>query len=172
MKKLMVLALCAPLCLAACAKTPDQNRYNYNEVGQSIITEFVTIVSVKEVDITGRNTGVGGLAGGAAGGVAAGSYIGNGSGSGWAAAGGAVAGAVIGAAIEQEMANRKGFEYIVVTENKKTKTIVQNQSPTDKVFAPGEEAIMQIKGSYQRLIPVDNLPETVKKPKGFNIVED
>jgi outer membrane lipoprotein SlyB len=135
-----------------------------------VLTEFVRIVAVKEVDITGRNTGAGALAGAAAGG-AGGSYIGNGSGSGWAIAGGAVAGAVIGAAVEQEMANRKGYEYIVVTEDKKTKTIVQNQSPTDKVFQPGDRAIMQIKGSYQRLIPLDGLPDTVKKPEGFNIVD-
>lgn len=170
MKKIILVALCAPFCLGGCAKLPDQNRYNYNEVGQSVITEFVTIVSVKEVDITGRNTGAGALAGAAAGGAGA-SYIGNGSGSAWAAAGGAIAGAVIGSAIEQAAADRKGYEYIVVTEDKKTKTIVQNQSPTDKVFRPGEQAIMQIKGSYQRLIPTDDLPDTVKKPKGFHIVD-
>lgn len=168
--KFIWLAACAPLMLVACAKSPDQNRYNYNEVGQSVIAEFATIVSVKEVDITGRNTGAGALAGAAAGAGGA-SYMGNGSGSAWAAAGGAIAGAAIGAAVEQAAADRKGYEYIVVTEEKKTKTIVQNQSPTDVVFKPGDRVLVQTKGSYQRVMPTENLPDTVKKPKGFNIVD-
>lgn len=170
MKKVIALALFAPLALSACAKSPDQNRYNYNEVGQSVVAEFATIVSVKEVDITGRNTGAGALAGAAAG-AGGGSYAGNGSGSVWAAAGGAIAGAAIGAAAEQALADHKGYEYIVVTENKKTKTIVQNQSPTDVVFKPGDRVLLQTKGSYQRLLPTDHLPDTVQKPKGFTIVE-
>ncbi len=170
MKKSIAAALLLATCLSACAKSPDQNRYNYNEVGQSVVAEFATVVTVKEVDITGRNTGAGALAGAAAG-AGGGSYMGNGSGSAWAAAGGAIAGAAIGMAAEQALADHKGYEYIVVTEDKKTKTIVQNQSPTDRVFNAGERVLLQTKGTYQRLLPTDNLPDTVKKPKGFNIVD-
>ncbi len=170
MKKLIVIALCAPFALAACAKDPSQNRYNYNEVGQSVIAEFATVASVREVDITGRNTGAGALAGAAAG-AGGGSYVGNGSGSAWGAAGGALAGAAIGYAVEQSVADHKGYEYIVVTEEKKTKTIVQNQAPQDRVFKAGDRVLVQTKGTYQRVLPTDSLPDTVKKPKGFNIVD-
>lgn len=156
--------------LFACNADPSQNRYNYNEVGQSVIVEFATVVAVKPVDITGRNTGAGALAGAAVG-AGAGSYAGNGSGQGWAVAGGAVAGAIAGAVVEQQAANRKGYEYVVVTEHKQTKTIVQYQNEGDVVFKQGDRVMVQTKGTYQRVLPTDNLPDTIKRPKGINIVD-
>ncbi len=162
-------SLCVLLLLCACAKDPSQNQYKYNEVGQSVVIEFARIVSVREVDITGRNTGTGALLGGAAG-AGAGAYAGNGSGTGWAMAGGAVAGAVAGLAAEQALADRKGYEYIVVTENKKTKSIA-NQDKRDVVFKPGDRVGAVTRGTYQRLLPADNLPDEVKAPKGIKIVD-
>lgn len=169
MKSLLAAVAFIPL-LAACTEPLGQNQYSYKEVGQSVIVEFATVVAVKEVGITGRNTGAGALAGAAAG-AGAGSYAGNGSGEAWAMAGGALVGAVAGAALEQEMANSKGYEYVVITEEGKTKTIVQNQTEKDQVFKKGERVMVQTKGTYQRVLSASDLPEQIKRPKGIKVVD-
>jgi outer membrane lipoprotein SlyB len=156
--------------LSACAPNPSQNRYNYDEVGQTAVVDFATVVSVKQIDIQGRNTGTGALAGATAGGVG-GYQVGNGNGQLAATIGGAVIGAVAGAVIEQQMANQKGYLYIVVTENKETKRITQYQDPKDVVFHPGDRVMIETKGVYQRLLPTTDLPDTVKRPKGITIVD-
>jgi outer membrane lipoprotein SlyB len=158
------------LALLGCAKNVSQNNYNYNEVGQSIIVEFAQIVHVKEVDITGRNTGTGAMIGASAGG-ATGYQFGNGSGQAATAIAGVVIGAIAGSAIEQAAANQKGYEYVVVTEHKKTKTIVQYQNPEDVVFRVGDRVMIQTKGTYQRVLPTDNLPTEIKRPKGISIID-
>jgi outer membrane lipoprotein SlyB len=158
------------LVTTACAPDPSQNRYDYKEIGQSTIVDFATVVAVKEINITGRNTGAGALAGAGIGG-GAGSYVGSGSGQIWAAAGGAVAGALVGLAAEQAAADKKGYEYVVVTEHKQTKTVAQFQAAGERVFKAGDRVIIQTSGTYQRVLPADNLPDTIKRPKGIKIVE-
>ena len=162
--------LLVPLVLAGCARNVGQNQYNYNEVGRSVIIEYATIVKTKEVDITGRNTGTGAVLGGVAGG-AAGAQVGGGDGQLAAAIGGVLIGAVVGGVAEQAMANQKGYEYTVVTEKKKTKTIVQYQNDQDRVFNPGDSVMVQTSGSYQRVLTADDLPEQIKRPKGIKIVD-
>lgn len=168
MKKIATILLC--LALSACAKNQGQNRYNYNEVGQSTIVEYAVIVKTKEVDITGRNTGTGAAAGALAGGVG-GYQVGNGNGQLAATIGGAVIGAIAGGVAEQALADQKGYEYTIVTEDKKTKTVVQNQNKEDQVFKKGDRVMVQTTGTYQRVLPTDDLPDQVKRPKGIKIVD-
>lgn len=168
MKKLLLFPLA--LALTGCVKNPSQNNYSYNEVGQSVIVEFAQIVKVKDVDITGRNTGTGAAMGATAGGVA-GYQFGNGNGQAGAAIAGVLVGAIAGAAIEQAAANQKGYEYTVVTEHKETKTIVQYQNPEDVVFKKGDRVMVQTKGTYQRVLSTDDLPTEIKRPKGIRIVD-
>lgn len=163
-------ALLITFALAGCVKNPGQNQYNYNEVGQSTVVEFATVVSVKPVDITGRNTGAGAQAGAIAGGVG-GYQVGNGNGQLAGAVAGAVVGAVAGHALEQAAANQKGYQYVVVTEHKETKTIVQYQDERDVVFKKGSRVMVQTSGSYQRVIPTDDLPDQIHRPKGIKIVD-
>lgn len=73
---------------------PSQNVYNYDEVGKSSAVSFGTVISSRQVDIIGKNTGAGAVVGAGAG-AGAGSYAGSGSGEAWAIAGGALAGAII-----------------------------------------------------------------------------
>ncbi len=168
MKKLLI-ALCFTT-LAACAPNPGQNEYNYNEVGQSVVVDFARVVSVKKVHIHGRNTGTGALAGAGAGAVG-GYQVGNGNGQVAATLGGAIIGAVAGAVVEQQLANQTGYSYVVVTEHGDTKTIVQYQNPEDVVFRKGDRVMLQTKGTYQRLLPTDDLPDQIKRPKGIKIVD-
>lgn len=165
-----VYALSALALLTACAADPSQNRYNYNEVGQSTVVDFATVVAVKPVEITGRNTGTGMLVGATAGGLAA-NQVGGGSGKTAATVGGVVAGAAVGAIAEQMIADKKGYEYLVVTERKETRTIVQHQAPEDIVFNVGDRVMVQTSGTYQRVLPTTGLPDSVKKPQGIKIVD-
>jgi outer membrane lipoprotein SlyB len=158
------------LLLVGCAKQDGQNQYNYKDVGQSTLVEFGTIVNVREVGITGQNSGAGALVGAGVGAGAA-SYAGSGSGTAWAVAGGALAGAVIGAAAEQAAADGKGMEYTITKENGQTVTIVQNLNKEDKILQTGQRVMVQTSGSYQRVLPADTLPEQIKRPKGIKVID-
>ena len=61
MKKTLTLLLAVSL-LTGCTQ-PGQNRYGYQDVGQSATVTFGTVITEREVDITGQNTGVGATAG-------------------------------------------------------------------------------------------------------------
>src|SRR5689334_9667170 len=118
--------------LVACQQR-NQNTYNYDEVGKSAAVSFGTVLAVRQVDVIGKNTGVGMLAGGAVGG-GAGSYAGSGSGQAWAVGAGILAGAVAGGLAEQAAQNRKGIEYTLAMETGATMTVVQEIAPTDRQF--------------------------------------
>jgi outer membrane lipoprotein SlyB len=168
MKKIaLVLSLAV---LASCAKNPSQNTYNYNEVGQSTIMEYAVVVKVKEIDITGRNTGAGSALGATAGGVA-GYQMGNGNGQIATVLAGAVIGGIAGHVAEQAAADQKGYEYTVVAEDKKTKKVVQYQNKDDVVFRKGDRVMIETTGTYQRVLPTDDLPDSVKKPRGIKVVD-
>lgn len=170
MKQTFVIALGAVLFLSACEVNPSQNRYKYNEVGQSVIIEFATIVRTREVDITGFNSGGGALAGAAVG-AGAGAYGGSGSGQAWSTLAGALVGGVAGVAVEQAARDAKGIEYVLVTEKGKTKTIVQYLEDEEEVFAKGDRVMVQTKGTYQRVLSTKGLPDTVKRPKGIEVID-
>ncbi len=170
MQSKIALVLCGFLAVAGCAAQDGQNQYSYKDVGQSTLTDFATVISVREVGITGENTGVGGLVGAGVG-AGAGSYAGSGSGEAWAIAGGALAGAIIGAAAEQAAADRTGYEYVLTKENGQTITIVQNQNKGDRLLAPGERVMVQTSGSYQRVLPAAGLPTQIKRPEGIKVTD-
>jgi outer membrane lipoprotein SlyB len=155
---------------AACAKGPSQNQYLEDEVGASRIVNFATVIQSRPVGITGKNTGTGALAGGAVG-AGSGAYVGNGSGSVWAMAGGAVIGAVAGAAAEQAAKDRGGIEYVLTKENGKTITIVQELGENERVFKSGERVMIQTSGSYQRVLPAEQLPTSIARPKGIKVID-
>lgn len=156
--------------VSACATPSGQNQYQSNEVGVSTIVQFATVLDVREIGITGKNSGGGALAGGALGATAA-SSAGSGSGQLAAIIGGAVVGAVAGHAAEQGLANSKGYEYTLITENGVPMTVAQNHNKSDRVLQKGERVIIQTSGSYQRVLPAEHLPEQVQRPKGISVVD-
>ena len=160
----------AILSLSACASPSGQSQYQSDEVGVSTLVEFATVLDVREVGITGKNSGGGALAGGALGGTAA-SNAGDGSGQVAAVIGGVVIGAIAGSAAEQALANSKGVEYTLITEKGKPMTVAQNVNKGDRVIQKGERVMIQTSGSYQRVLPADHLPEQVKRPKGIKVVD-
>ena len=169
MKTKILLGCLALASLSGCTK-PGQNQYGYKDVGQSTLVEFGTVLASRPVEITGENTGVGALVG-AGTGAGAGSYLGGGTGNVWAIAGGALIGAAAGAFAEQGISDGPGIEYTIIKENGQTVTIVQNKKDGDIMFPAGSRVIVQVSGSYQRVLPADNLPEYVNRPKGIKVVD-
>lgn len=167
MKKILSILLIIPI-LAACQPAYTQNRYSYGEVGQNVEIEFARVVRVKPIDIQGKNTGLGMNAGMLAG-SAAGYQFGNGNGQLAGMIAGLVIGGIAGHIAEQEAQNQRGFEYIVVTEHKKTKSIVQYQAEGDIVFKKGDRVMVQTSGTYQRVMPTDDLPASITKAKGIEV---
>lgn len=159
--------IAATFMLSGCV-TSSQSRYNYNEVGRSSVVEFGTVVAVRDIDITGKNTGTGALIGGTTGGLV-GTQVGSGNGGIAGVVGGIVLGAVAGAVAEQAMANRTGLEYTIVLQNGKVITIAQEQKEDDRVFKNGDRVMVQASGSYQRVLPTDHIPDEVDRPKGITI---
>lgn len=173
-------AFCALALLAACAERNSQNQYSASEVGVAKTIQFGTVISVREVGITGENSGTGTLIGGATG-AGLGSYVGNGSGRGWAMAGAAIAGAVAGHYAEQEMNDRTGVEYTVATEKGETKIIVQELKEGERVLGNGERVVIQTcsgesemtrcADGYERVLPASALPTQMQRPQGIKMVD-
>lgn len=160
--------------LSGCAQPSTQETYKEKELGISQAAEFGTISHVREITVIAKNKGTGALIGAGAG-AGGGSYVGDGSGNAWAAAGGAIAGAVIGNAIETEMNKSPGHEYTLQMLDGEIKTIALPYAAGDTIFAPGDKVMLQYCDSgkrqkkcypgtqFQRLLPVDNFPETPHK---------
>lgn len=164
MKRLTIVLL---LMLSACAHA-GQNRYNWQDVGQAAVVEFGTVISLRPVEITGQNTGVGAVAG-AGGGAIAGSMIGSGNGSLAGMLAGAVVAGVAGHMAEQAIADHQGIEYVITLESGKTVTIVQNYVEGDPSIKAGQRVMIQTSGIYQRVLPADNLPTEIKRPKKIKV---
>lgn len=176
MRATVALTLSLLLAVTACAPKAGQNVYKEGEIGKSRAVEFGTVLNKREIEIIGKDSGIGTL-GGAGVGAGAGSYVGGGSGNAWATAGAAVAGAVMGTLAERELNKRVGYEYIVNMQDGETKTITQEQHEGDAVIKVGQHVMLQYcdrgdqgrqctEGSdYQRLMPVEKLPVYAKKKR-------
>ncbi|WP_207261738.1 hypothetical protein [Desulfovibrio sp. Huiquan2017] len=162
-----VLAALVLISLCACQYS-TQTRYNYSEVGQVQVVQFGTVVAVRDIDIYGENSGATALAG-AAGGAALGAGTGNGFSSVAGGVAGAAAGAALGSGLEQAIRRRGGVEYTVVLQNGKTITVAQNVSEKDTILEINDRVMVQINGQYQRVLPANNLPEEIEKPKGIKL---
>ena len=156
--------------LAGCAARPSQNVYDHSEVGKATAVTFGTVITSRQVDITGENTGGGALVGAAVG-AGAGSYVGQGSGNAWAIGAGLLAGALVGAAVEQAAADRTGVEYVVTLESGVTLTVVQDIGKGEGILPSGMRVMVQNSGGYQRVLPAEALPTEIQRPKGIKVVD-
>lgn len=163
-----ILVACLGLSLLTGCVTNSQSRYNYDQVGRSSVVEFGTVIAIRNIDITGQNTGAGALAGGTAGGLI-GTQVGSGNGGIAGVLGGILIGAAAGALAEQAMANRTGIEYTIVLQNSKVITVAQEVAKEDRVFAAGDRVMVQASGSYQRVLPTDHIPTEIDRPKGITV---
>jgi len=133
--------------LAGCASNISPNAYAPSSVGQVNRSIAATIISVRDVDVSGTS-GTGATVGVAAG-ATAGSAIGGGARSNiLGAIGGAVIGGLAGAAAEASATKQTAVEYVVQTSNGNLMTIVQGSDPR---FEEGY-SVLVLYGSPSRII--------------------
>jgi len=161
----LVLMFCA--LLSACAAN-TQNQFTEAEVGRQVEVEFGQIVAIRKVKIQHKDSGVGAGAGMLAG-AGAGSAIGNGDGNGIAILGGMVIGGIAGAVAEHKLQNLQGIAYTITKRNGKTVVITQNIGKDDEPLSKGQRVMIETSGLYQRVLPAEDLPEKVKKPKDIKV---
>lgn len=136
---LMALAACSP---------QGSNTYARSDMGRVATVMKGKILSMRGVNITGTQSGLGAGAGALAGGVGA-SGIGNGGRSNAVAAvGGAVVGGIAGAVVEETMTNSTAMEFIVQQENGQTIAVVQTN---DDQLAVGDKVLV-LRSGTARLI--------------------
>lgn len=147
MRAAVIAALC--LGIAACTPNIEPDSYAVGSVGQVNRAVKGTVVSARQVNIEGTQSGVGAGSGALAGGLG-GSYIGGSSvrGSAIGAVGGAVAGGIAGALIEESATKQQGVEYIIEAENGAILTLVQG---TDDPIAKGEKVLV-LYGQRSRVV--------------------
>ncbi len=166
--KLKILAvLFISLNITSC-KRPGRDIYNYDEVGKTTAVTFGTIIKSRSIGIIGKNSGITAGVVGAAG-AGGGSYVGGNSGTAWAVGIGAVAGGIIGYLIEQGFSDREGVEYTVVLENGVVITAVQELPKKETPLPVNSRVIVQNTGGFQRVLPAEDLPTEIKRPKGIKI---
>ena len=143
-RKVLLVAIAL---LAGCVANISPNAYSVSSVGQVNRSVAATIISVRDVDVSGT-TGTGATVGVAAG-ATAGSAIGGGARANiLGAIGGAVVGGLAGAAMERNATKQTAVEYVVQTVNGNLMTIVQG---TDPRLAEGD-SVLVLYGSPSRLI--------------------
>lgn len=130
----LVLSLVAAFGLSACASSMSNSAYSRDQARGEMSVRMGVVESVRQVQIEGTKTPVGGLAGGAIGGIA-GSHIGGGSGATVGAIVGAVAGGIAGSAVEEGVTRQTGLEITVQLDNGQLIAVTQ---AADEIFRPGE----------------------------------
>ena len=116
--------------------------YDRGSVGRSMTVETGDVVSVRDVEVSGRSTIVG-TGGGGLMGRAAATGVGSGVGGAVASAAGTVGGAILGEAVEEVATRKRAQEVVVKMTNGDTVAVVQ-QIGTDGAFTVGEHVqVMQ-----------------------------
>jgi len=64
---------------------------------------------------------------------------------------------------------KDGMEYIVLGRTGKTYSIAEIVNGADTVFSAGDHVLIQVNGTYQRLLPADHLPRKIMQPAGVDV---
>lgn len=145
----LALAACGvmALSLSACEATNTGKTYSQKQLGNTSSVESGTIVSSREVNVAGSNTGVGTVVGAGAGAVA-GSALGHKTRTNiLGAIGGAVLGGIIGHGVEDIATRGKATEFVVQRADGSTFAVVQTNEDN---LQPGERVLI-VSGDKTRL---------------------
>lgn len=149
---MMWLRRAAPIAIVifflGCTPNVSPDTYSVGSVGQVNRAVRGEIISVRMVQISGAQSGVGATAG-AAGGAVGGSMIGGNSRANLLGAiGGALVGGIAGAVAEEGTTRQAGVEYVVQAENGALLTITQG---SDEFFRIGDKVLV-LYGAKSRVI--------------------
>lgn len=141
-------ALVALLALGACGGVHSGGTYARTQAGEEQHVSRGTIVSMREVQVDGTNSGIGQIGGGVLGGVG-GSMIGGGARANIAGAVvGAIAGAVVGTVAERQVTKTTASEFTVREESGLVIAVVQSN---DEGLREGDRVVV-LRGSKTRVI--------------------
>ncbi len=147
-----------PLALAACSH-PSSDTYDAGAVGRTIETAKASVVTSRVVEVTGETNLVGPAAGGVAAAATTGALVrGKGSGALQVLAG--LIGAGAGYAIQKTANDREGIEYVLKMDDGRTVTLVQNREDEEEPLPNGSPVLVQLNGSYTRIIADPTTEET------------
>ena len=141
-------AMLAALLLAGCSH-PSSKTYQPTDVGRTIETTPASVISSRMVEVSGETDLVGPAAGGAVGAATSGIVFK----SGWPVLLGGVIGAGVGYLSQAQLNDREGIEYILQMDDGRTVTLVQNREGDEQPIAAGTPVLVQVSGSYTRIIP-------------------
>ncbi len=138
------------LTLGGCASS--MNTYSREDTGRIIETTPGTVVSSRQVNISGSRSGAGAVAGGVTGGViGATSFSGNGGALAGVLLG--LAGALVGSVAEEAISSGTGHEYTIQTDDGRVVTVVQRQEGDQPPIPAGTPVRVQWGSDYSRVIP-------------------
>ena len=141
----MAFGLCAILLTAGCGTFGPQgpNTVAGDEVGQTATVERGSLVSLREMELEGGNSGIGAGAGAIAGGIG-GSFLGGGNrASALGAIGGAVIGGIAGLAAEEAVTSGRGVELLIELDSGRTVAVVQGLDPNRPLdLRPGDRVLV------------------------------
>ncbi|MFO0293747.1 MAG: hypothetical protein ACK51F_10445 [Rhodospirillales bacterium] len=144
----LALALAVGLGAAACAPVHSGDTYSRTQAGQEQRVAKGTILSLREVKLSGTQTGAGTVGGGVIGG-AAGSTVGQGARANIAgAAAGAVLGAVLGTMAESKLTETAATEFTVQEDGAGMIAVVQ---ANDQGLREGDRVAI-LRGSQVRIV--------------------
>jgi len=124
----LTATLAAMVLLSGCVTPQAPNTYSRQQMGREGTVERGEILTLREVEISGSNTGLGAGAGAAAG-ATAGSYVGGDFRTNIIGAiGGAVVGGLAGAVVEEGATQAKATEFLIRKDNGDTVVIVQSNA--------------------------------------------
>jgi len=135
------------LLVSACASGVGGGTYSREQTRIVQEVQMGVVEAIREVQIEGTKSGIGGMAGAAVGGMA-GSEIGRGKGAVVGSILGAVAGGVTGAAAEEGATRQKGLEITVKLDEGRTIAIVQ---AADEQFKVGDRVRVLSGGGSTRV---------------------
>lgn len=166
-KGLLTLAL---LCLAGCSAPSEKD----SPLGDPSTLYHVSegrVLAVREVEIDEESDNLGTLAGGFVGGFSGGVALGGQLGPGGALVGGAV-GAAVGYLIEEAITDRNGIEYLVLMEDGRAVTIVQEVEESRDPISENTEVYVQTSRYEVRVVERSNgvgpMPRAVwRNPDGL-----
>ncbi len=135
------------LSLSACEATNTGKTYSQRQLGNTASVETGTVLSTREVNVEGTNSGIGTVAGAGAGAVA-GSAIGRNTRTNiLGGIGGAVLGGIIGHGVENIATRGKATEFVVQRADGSTFAVVQTNEDN---LQPGERVLI-VSGDKTRL---------------------
>lgn len=147
--------------LAACSDSTSGSVYRKGETGVSYKVVRGVVLTVREVEVKGSESGIGAATGAAAGGVGGYQIGGNRSMNVLGAIGGAVIGGLIGYAAEKGLTSETALEVVVQLDDGRTVGYVQARDDKDVTFTPGQRVIV-MQGEKNRVVPDNSgiLPPT------------